>query len=194
MCGDHNYYLRNRDRVLERQKKRYAADPKHVEDINKRSRQKYIEKRLAYQKLYREQNRDKLNLGRKLWYEQNRDRLKTLGTSYARNRRLELRQQLYTILGADYCVKCGEDDRRCLQFDHIKGMGKQEYDKRFRYSMMFLIYYTMHPDEAREKLQVLCANCNWKKRDVNGEHGGVHLTIRPACSASMPSEGCPANP
>jgi hypothetical protein len=26
-------------------------------------------------------------------------------------------------------------------------------------------YYYMHPEEAKEKLRVLCANCNWRQND-----------------------------
>jgi len=31
---------------------------------------------------------------------------------------------------------------------------------------------TRHPDEAKEKLQILCANCNWIKRYGRKEFGG----------------------
>ncbi len=64
---------------------------------------------------------------------------------------------------------CDVDDARCLQIDHIHGGGTQDIrDKGSSYQM--IQYYMNHFAEAVEKLQVLCANCNWVKRDRNGEH------------------------
>lgn len=41
--------------------------------------------------------------------------------------------------------------------------------RRFGNRFMMLKYYVNHRDEARAKLQILCANCNWIKRAENKE-------------------------
>jgi len=57
---------------------------------------------------------------------------------------------------------CGIDDIRLLQFDHILGGGSRE-DEEMGTPAMYL-YYLKHLEEAKRKLQLLCANCNWLKR------------------------------
>lgn len=72
---------------------------------------------------------------------------------------------------------CGFSDVRALQFDHKNGDGKQDY-KRFKgVSRALVTYYLLHLDEAREKLQVHCANCNWVKRANNLEFTTVRKEI-----------------
>ncbi len=68
---------------------------------------------------------------------------------------------------------CGMDDRRCLQLDHINGDGAADR-KRLGRSHISGYYYSRLV-EARQKIQLLCANCNWVKRVQNGEirNGGV---------------------
>jgi hypothetical protein len=58
------------------------------------------------------------------------------------------------------CVHCGFDDERALQVDHIEGGGRAEDDYRA---------YVLRVWEHPEKYQLLCANCNWIKRDENEE-------------------------
>ena len=66
---------------------------------------------------------------------------------------------------------CPVDDERCLQLDHIDGHGA---DDRRRLGLRNVVdYYSQHIDEAREKLQLLCANCNWVKRMANHETAGT---------------------
>lgn len=80
------------------------------------------------------------------------------------------RNNLFQILG-DKC-SCGFDDKRALQFDHINENGLKDL-KRFGNKNAMLYYYSKHPEEAREKLQILCANCNWIKRAEKNEIRGV---------------------
>ncbi len=56
-------------------------------------------------------------------------------------------------------------DIRCLQIDHIDGGGTGET----RNYSKFLMYYLQNKSEAKQKLQVLCANCNWIKKHENKE-------------------------
>jgi len=61
------------------------------------------------------------------------------------------------------CVRCGFDDIRALQLDHIEGDG-YKYSKETYYRRLQSII--THP----ERVQVLCANCNWIKRYEEKKH------------------------
>ena len=78
-----------------------------------------------------------------------------------------IRIKLLLLLG-DKCVRCGFSDVRALQIDHINGGGKQEM-KKFGTNIVMYQYYVKNPEEAKQKLQILCANCNWIKRYENQE-------------------------
>lgn len=65
------------------------------------------------------------------------------------------------------CERCGFNDSRALQFDHVDGNGakhRREVVGRSSYTMSR--HVLKHPG----KFQVLCANCNWIKREEKREH------------------------
>lgn len=57
-------------------------------------------------------------------------------------------------------------DPRCLQIDHVHGGGCAERLKNG--TSQELLHYAVLRDET-SKYQLLCANCNWIKRETNGE-------------------------
>ena len=71
------------------------------------------------------------------------------------------------ILG-DKCVKCGFNDKRALQFDHINGGGLKDRI-RFKAAQTMYKFYINNPELARKCLQILCANCNTIKIKENKE-------------------------
>jgi hypothetical protein len=74
------------------------------------------------------------------------------------------RLALITKLGGK-CVRCGFDDPRALQIDHVNGGGAREvhsFPNRHRYYKHLL-------SDVSDKYQLLCANCNWIKREENKE-------------------------
>jgi hypothetical protein len=76
---------------------------------------------------------------------------------------------LIELLGGK-CVNCDYDkDVRALYVDHVNGGGRKER-LGFKYLLAFYRYYLNSPEIAREKLQVLCANCNAIKRDDEREY------------------------
>lgn len=88
--------------------------------------------------------------------------------AYFKRKRLEVIE----FLGSK-CVRCGFSDIRALQLDHINGGGCKE-SKSIGSTTMYL-RYSQNLVLAKEKLQVLCANCNWIKRyerdeTVKGRH------------------------
>jgi hypothetical protein len=78
------------------------------------------------------------------------------------------RTKLLCILGTK-CVQCGFEDLRALQIDHINGGGRQ--DRLKISSGQFYRFYINNPELAKEKLQILCANCNQIKRIEKRENG-----------------------
>ena len=77
-----------------------------------------------------------------------------------KNRRIKHRQILYSLLGQK-CVLCGYDKNiLALHFDHINGGGRKEWRDGWKSHQNMIRYYAHHPEQAKEKLQVLCANCN----------------------------------
>ncbi len=80
----------------------------------------------------------------------------------------KLRRKIFMILDSFVCVRCGFDDPRALQIDHKNGGGVAEVKKHGSMIAMYS-YYINNELEAKEKLQILCANCNWIKRSENKE-------------------------
>ena len=78
-----------------------------------------------------------------------------------------LRKEILTVLGGK-CRLCGFDDWRALQVDHVLGGGHQEMRlQRNPIKYLGIIQESMEKNEG--KYQLLCANCNWIKREENKE-------------------------
>lgn len=99
---------------------------------------------IKYRKAYQKKNRDRLNEQRR------KKRLKTL-----------------EIMG-NKCIKCGFDDIRALQIDHINGGGAEEI-RTWKFKGNYNENVAKSFLNAEFKYQLLCANCNWIKKYENGE-------------------------
>jgi hypothetical protein len=91
------------------------------------------------------------------------------GTRFLTDYSVNMRLSVLRLLSGEHprCVRCGLDDIRALQIDHVFGGGK---DKETRYSKIL--------EEVKEDLaspcaimryQVLCANCNKIKVEEKNE-------------------------
>ena len=88
----------------------------------------------------------------------------------ARNRALRL--EILEAYGGPICAGCGFDDERALQLDHIDGDGAQrrrEIGGVNRGVSGQHTYFWLKKQGFPPGYQVLCANCNWIKRVLNGE-------------------------
>jgi len=84
-----------------------------------------------------------------------------------RLRDVNKRELLIQTLGGK-CVQCGYDKNpKGLVLDHINGDGKED---RKRLGSKIFRHYIKHIEEAKTKLQVLCATCNQIKAFENQEH------------------------
>ena len=98
----------------------------------------------------------------KEYYLKNKDKLRELH----RKRLMDARLRVIRLLGGK-CVKCGFDDVRALQIDHINGGGQKEH-KMFREQYYLKIEKKIL--EGSKEYQCLCANHNWIKRYERGEN------------------------
>ena len=78
---------------------------------------------------------------------------------YSKAKLETLRTQVYDKLG-HVCCRCGFDDKRALQIDHVFGGGNQEHSK-IKNNCAFLRKVL---EDLNGEYQILCANCNWIKR------------------------------
>ena len=88
------------------------------------------------------------------------------------------RQRLLALLGESCACKgsdcwhsgpCNVSDSRVLQIDHVYGGGVNEVRRVFGHARDMYLFYLKNPDEAKGRLQPLCANCNWAKLYRNRE-------------------------
>jgi len=81
-------------------------------------------------------------------------------------KRKVLRAELIAKLGG-VCVRCGFSDERALQFDHINGDGHKEGNRGYSY---IRLRNMLNDPNLFDRYQLLCANCNWIKREENKEY------------------------
>lgn len=82
---------------------------------------------------------------------------------YARERLAALRLEVFEKLGRA-CRRCGFDDVRALQIDHVYGDGRADNE-----SHRGIRFYLKILADKTGAHQILCANCNWIKRHINSE-------------------------
>ena len=115
------------------------------------------EDRFIRDKQWYQENREHILLLRREFYLKNLEKVRTRNKNY--NRKLKI--ELLNILGGPKCSKCRFSDTRALEFDHINNDGKIDRLRWKTYgTYRFILYYVKRPEEAKAKLQVLCANCN----------------------------------
>ena len=121
------------------------------------TRQELIAYSKEYNRTHKEENKTRMRE-----YYRNNNQYKTSQLMQKKYHYKKSKLKLFEILGSQ-CVRCGFDDKRALQFDHIEGGGSQER-KEFKGKKETYRHYASNPELAKQKLQVLCANCNWIKR------------------------------
>jgi hypothetical protein len=114
-------------------------------------------------------NNKKVNQYAGKWRDNNRPKLKEYRVKTYEHRkewmieyRTKWRDKVLNHLG-NKCKKCGYSDKRALQIDHINGGG---YEDR---KDLIVGFYKKVIEDKSNKYQLLCANCNWIKKNENGE-------------------------
>lgn len=171
---DRQRRIRLKEKESEQRRQYYYA---HKEQVNERclrnyyaNREEYIAKQIVTHK----------NIA---WRIANREAVRKYNAN--------LKSRLMNILNQYSCVRCGLSDTRLLAFDHIQGGGRSER-KKLKGNKSTVIYYVHHPNEARQKLRVLCANCNWIVRDElhKGNRASTSYMYRLAVIAILEQDTC----
>ena len=131
-----------------RKKKRYLNEVQYVKGKGAIVRKKWREKYNIILRERRNANRKSMN-------------------EYYRNRRHNIRKRAVNRLGGK-CNRCGFDDYRALQIDHINGGGTKEYHK-LGDGKIYKKILELPLDDIKKEYQILCANCNWIKRTEKNE-------------------------
>lgn len=127
--------------------------------------QKHREERLAYQRNYQRSCKEKGNARNREYRHKNKEKR----LLWQRRAKAKKMLTLFALLG-DKCSKCGDSDPRHLCFHHKNGGGTEDRKRFGRNNWWAMInYYLSHVDEAKEKLELLCANC----------HAELHSTFAP---------------
>ena len=76
------------------------------------------------------------------------------------------RFKAYAVLGGK-CARCGNDDPMVLEFNHKNGDGKEHRLQLGTDSGTHMAAWVAHnPEEARSRLELLCANCHTRSHSV----------------------------
>lgn len=161
-----------------------------------------IERNKIYQARYRSKNKERCNLATKLsrsnpiskekareyrnaWRNKNPEKYKSLRLKhYYKHHENEIlksrlrRRENKELIIAHYsksssCAICGFTDIRALTIDHING-GGSKHRKLICRGGGNVFYVWLKKNNYPEGFQVLCMNCQFIKRDINGEcsHNG----------------------
>lgn len=121
----------------------------HKDEVKQRARDYYYSHkidRLEYIKKYQKDNASKHNEWNNTW-------------------RQRVRAKLLHVLG-DVCSVCGSTER--IELDHKLAGGNHDRMIKGDNHGMYR-YYLNHPEEAKEKLQLLCKTHNLRKEHLNHE-------------------------
>ena len=159
-------------------KKWYRKNWQKCRDKTKRWVKTHKDEINEYRKTYREENKTIITAMKHRWYQKHREEIIQKRRDYYRKntekccesgskRRQRINKQLWSILTPEegqipHCVLCGSTDDRYFQMHHKNGDGKEDRE-RFRArcgTMTIKRYYINHPDEAREKLVIMCYACH----------------------------------
>ena len=83
------------------------------------------------------------------------------GILESKTRLWRLRLNLIRELG-NVCIDCGINDPLVLQLHHKNNDGRQDRKKHGGHAKT-AYYYLTHIEEAKQKLQMLCANCHQRR-------------------------------
>ena len=121
---------------------------------------KYRDTQLQYFKDY-----NKTRGGSKYWHGINMKRARDVAIYQRNNNEALFIYALDVICKSENheCISCPERDLRCLHFDHKNGGGSKDKKAGFMGDTMYR-WIIKNPIEARKKFQILCANCNFRKK------------------------------
>lgn len=128
--------------------------PERYQEQNKKRNQRNAES----QRQWREDHKEHYKAVRKAHKERHLEEIRAENREYSHSKRVRNRMEVLNALGGK-CNRCGIDDWRVLQIDHVNGGGTQE-----RKQVTSIDRYYKDMLLSPEKYQALCANCHQIKR------------------------------
>ena len=120
-----------------------------------------LEAKRVYQLAYYKSHRDYLLVRAKKYRKKNKNRI-----AISRKRYQDLMRRASIAALGGKCIRCGFDDYRALQFDHVNSDGHLYRNARGSTSTYKSI---AEGNYGGPEIQLLCSNCNWIKRCELGE-------------------------
>lgn len=187
---DKKYRQTHKEQLTENKKKYYESHREQVKVRSRRYSQLNFERlkpikeayRLAHKnemKKYRREwylvNKAKVQLQSKEYYRENKEKINVRNRQYSQRTTLQLRLDVQQKLGGK-CVRCGINDWRVLQVDHVKSNGREELRTLGNTRGIYKRVLTLPIEQLNSEYQLLCANCNWVKMYEQNE---FHRIVTP---------------
>lgn len=163
------------------ERRKYAVawrvkNKKKIGDYSKEYRKTHKKEISDNGKDYYSSHKNEINNRHKNYYKNHRESLLSNSKKYKKERRRKIKQEIFELLGGQCTNPYGLHDKQfrdiqCLQIDHINGGGKRDI-QRFKSTELYFEYILNQIQAGSKDYQLLCANCNWKKRWENGECNG----------------------
>lgn len=134
----------------------------HLEEC-RAAEKRWREKNPNYQREWVAKNKERVRARYREWHARNYERNRVRERAWQKANAAKLR--LACIAAFDgCCAHCGFTDERALEFDHIKGGGRKERGGTDRWKEILCDLAA-----AKQKFQLLCANCHRIKTREAGE-------------------------
>lgn len=108
--------------------------------------------------------KEELREGKRAIAEAKRQVKKVENLNKLSEQRKDMRERSFKLLG-QVCAQCGCADKDILQIDHVLPVGKYRANEWQKY----ILIVTDFEGQARIRYQILCSNCNLKKKKTNKE-------------------------
>lgn len=126
-------------------------------NYDKKWREENKERHLAYKRNYYSKHKNKYNKWSREYRKNNPEKVRKW--AIISNQRRRLKVLIHYGGNPPKCAWCGMEDIRVLTIDHIHGGGHQH-----RKQIGCEIFLWLIKNDYPEGYQVLCRNCNWRKR------------------------------
>ena len=114
---------------------------------------------------YREKHREQLRVSERQFYQDHKERIKKAAKTYQR----KCREKVVNYYSGNdpKCARCGITDMDVLCIDHVNGNGNA-HRRSIGITSGAMFFQWLIKNNFPDGFQVLCANCNLKKRIEGG--------------------------
>jgi len=137
---------------------------KHKEEVKARKRVAYHEHKeehKAVRRVYYQKHKEQIRAHKKITYQEHKEEYQIRAAENNKQLKMIILQQYSGII--PHCAYCGIDDMDVLCVDHIDG-GGNKHRKAFGLHSGGSLYRWLIKNGYPKGYQVLCFNCNHKKR------------------------------